>query len=43
MDGTNGIEYHYKVNLSFMGEGSRLSNMFESLSTLLQGEHVFDF
>lgn len=43
MDGTNGIEYHYKVDLAFMGQDSRLSNMFESLSTLLQGEHVFDF
>jgi len=42
-DGTRGIEFHYKVELQFMGKGSRLSNMFESLSELLQEYNVIDF
>jgi hypothetical protein len=39
-DGIEGIEFHYKVEFNL---GSRLSNMFESLSELLKEDHVMDF
>lgn len=42
-DGTEGIEFHYKVALAAMGNESRLSTMFASLSELLKEENVIDF